>query len=66
MYRIRNPFELLHGTPPGLAILPDDGSEPTLERLAALKKAAALVVLRSRRQTSRSQQATTTGGSDNG
>ena len=68
MYRTRSPFDLLHGTPPSLAILPDHGDEMAFERLAALKKAAAIVLLRSRRRTpgSRSQKATTTGGSDNG
>ena len=59
MYRIRNPFELLHGTPTGMAILP--AYETELERLAALKKAAVLAVLRAR--TTRSQRTNPTGGS---
>ena len=61
----RSPLNLLHGTPTGLAILPEYGGEPTLERLAALKKAALLAVLRSRRRTltSRSKQ---TGGPKHG
>ncbi len=62
MYRIRNPFELLHGAPTGMAILP--AYETTVERLAALKQATVLAVLRSR--TTRSQRTNTTGESKHG
>ena len=64
MYRTRSPFDLLHGTPAGLAVLP--AYETAVDRVAALKKAALLAVLRSRRCTSRSQRTNPTGGSKHG
>ncbi len=65
MFQTKSPFDLLHGTPPGLAVLPDHGTETTFERLAALKRAAVLAVLRSRRRTL-TTQSKKTGGRKNG
>ena len=48
MTYIRSPFDLLHGAPPGLAVLPDGESEIALTRVTALKRAAFLAQIRKR------------------
>ena len=46
MSQIRSPFNLLHGAPPGLAVLPE--YETTVERVIAIKRAAFLALIRKR------------------
>ena len=48
MTYIRSPFDLLHGAPPGLAVLPDGESEIALARVTAIKRAAFLALVRKR------------------
>ena len=42
MTYIRSPFDLLHGAPPGLAVLPE--YETTVERVTSIKRAAFLAI----------------------
>ena len=44
MFQIRSPLNLLHGTPPGLAVLADGESEIALARVTTLKRAAFLAI----------------------
>ena len=46
MTYIRSPFDLLHGAPPGLAVLPE--YEAAVERVIAIKRAAFLALIRKR------------------
>ena len=46
MTYIKSPFDLLHGGPPGLAVLP--GYETTVERVTSIKRAAFLALIRKR------------------
>ena len=46
MTYIRSPFDLLHGAPPGLAVLPE--YEATVERATTIKRAAFLALIRKR------------------
>lgn len=48
MFQTRSTLNLLHGTPTGLAVLPDGESEIALTRLTATKRAAILAVIRAR------------------
>ena len=48
MTYIRSPFDLLHGAPPGLAVLADGETEIALTRVTAIKRAAFLALLRKR------------------
>ena len=55
MTYIRSPFDLLHGAPPGLAVLPDGESEIALARVTAIKRAAFLARIRRRLRISNPQ-----------
>ena len=48
MAYIRSPFDLLHGAPPGLAVLPDGATEIALARVTAIKRAVFLARIRKR------------------
>ena len=48
MSQIRSPFDLLHGAPPGLAVLPDGVTEFALARVTTIKRAAFLALIRKR------------------
>ncbi len=65
MFQTRSPLNLLHGTPTGLAVLPDGESEIALPRLAAIKRAAIVAAIRKRIRALNSQSEQT-GGRKNG
>ena len=46
MFQTKSPLNLMHGTPPGVAILPEHGI--ALERVTATKRAAILALIRKR------------------
>ena len=48
MTYIRSPFDLLHGAPPGLAVLADGESEIALARVTTIKRAVFLALIRKR------------------
>ena len=65
MTYIRSPFDLLHGAPPGLAVLADGESEIALAHVTAIKRAAFLARIRKRLRI-RNPQSKKTGGPKNG
>ena len=48
MFQTRSTLNLLHGTPPGLAVLPDGATEIALARVTTIKRAAFLALIRKR------------------
>ena len=48
MFQARNTLNMIYGTPPGLAVLPDGETEIALARATTIKRAVFLALIRKR------------------